>query len=79
MKQIWPEKGEVSLPIMFCGCFSSPGTRQLIAIREMMKSEGYIKILDENLQLSAQNLDQGRWFTFQQDNYSKHTSKSVTA
>ena len=39
-----------------------------------MKSEDYIKFLDENLQLSAQ----GRWYTFQQDNDHKHTSKSVT-
>ena len=50
-----------------------------IAIRRIMKSEDYIKILDENLSLSMENLDLGCWFTFQQDNDSKYTSKSVTA
>ena len=32
-----------------------------------MKSEDYIKIQDENLQLSAPNLDLGRRLTFQQE------------
>ena len=53
---------------MFSGCFSSRSTEQLIAIRGIMKSEDYIKIQDENLQLSMQNLDFGQQFTFQQDN-----------
>ena len=44
-----------------------------------MKSEDYIKIPDENLQLLAQNLDLRWWFTFQQNNDSKNTYKSVTA
>ena len=30
-----------------------------------MKSEGFIKIMDENLQLSASKLDLSRQFTFQ--------------
>ena len=38
-----------------------------------------MKILVENLQLSAQNLDLGRRFIFQQENHPKPTSKSVTA
>ena len=42
-----------------------------------MKSEDYIKILDENLQLSVQKLDQ--WFTFLQDNNPKHSFKLVSA
>ena len=46
--------------MMFWGCFSSRGTGQLIAIEGIMKSEDYMKILDENLQLSAQNLVLGR-------------------
>ena len=46
------------------GCLNSKGTGQLIAIREIMKYEDYINLLDENLQLSVQNLDLGQWFTF---------------
>ena len=42
-----------------------------------MESEDDIKLLDENLQLSAQNLDLGRQVTFQKDNNTKHTSKWV--
>ena len=38
--------------MVFSGCFSSTETGQLIAIRGIMKSEDYIRILDENLQLS---------------------------
>ena len=64
---------------MILDCFSSRGSEQLIAIRGIMKSEDYIKILDENLQLSAQNLNLVQWFSFQPDNDPKHTSKSVTA
>ena len=65
--------------MMFSGCFSSKGTRELSAIRAIMKFEDYIKILDENLQLSVKILDFGQQFIFQQDNDAKHMSKSVTA
>ena len=65
--------------MMFWGCFRSRGTGQLIAIREIIKYEDYIKILDEILQLSVQNLDLGQQFTFQLDNDPPHMSKSVTA
>ena len=65
--------------MMFSGCFSSRGTGQLIAIRGIMKSEDYIKILDKNLQLSVQDFDLVWQFTFQQNNDPEHMSKSVTA
>ena len=65
--------------MMFWGCLNSRGTKQLIGIRRIKKSENYIKILDENIQLSVQYLDVGWQFTFQQDNDSKHMSKSMTA
>ena len=81
IQKIWYKKGEAFLAkntvptlihgggfIMFSGCFSSESTGQLIAIREIMKSEDYIKILFENPQLSVQNLNLGWQFTFQQDN-----------
>ena len=55
------------------------GSLSLIAISGFMKSKKYMKILDENLQLSSQNLDLGWRFTFKQDNHLKHTFKLVTA
>ena len=83
VQKLWSKKGEAFLPkntiptlkhgggsMTFWSCFSSRRTEQLIAIRGIMKSEDYVKILDENLQLSVQNLDQ--------DNDPKCTSKSVT-
>ena len=54
-------------------------TGQLIAMRAIMKSEDYIKTLDENLQLSVQNPNLSWRFTFQQNNDHKHMFKSVTA
>ena len=45
------------------GCFSSRGIGKLIAISGIIKSEDYVKIPEENLQLSVQNLDLGRRFT----------------
>ena len=65
--------------MMFSGCFSSRATEQLNLIRGIIKSNDYIKILEENLQLSMQNLHLSRGFTFLQDNDPKHTFKSVTA
>ena len=89
--KIWHKKGEAFLPkntvltfepggglMIFLGCFSSRGTGQLIAIRGIMKFVDCIKILDENLQLSEQNVDVDQQFTFQQDDDPKYTSKSVT-
>ena len=92
MPKSWRKKGEAFLPkntvpklkhggvsMMFSGCFSSRGMGQLIIIRGIMKSEDYIRILDENLQLSAQNSELCWRFTSEQDNDSKHMSESVTA
>ena len=65
--------------MIFWGCFNIRGTEQLIAMREIMKFEDYMKIQNENLQLSAQNLDQSEQFNFQPDNDPKDTSRLVTA
>ena len=91
VEKIWHKKSDTFLPknavptskhggssMKFWSCFSLRGTGQLILIREIKKSEDYIKILDKNLQLSAQNLDLGWQFTFQQDDHPKYMSKSVT-
>ena len=65
--------------MMFWGALSSSSTGELVLIKEIMTSDHYIKILDENLKLSAQSIRLVRHFTFQHDNDPKHTSKSVTA
>ena len=56
---------------MYWGGFSPRGTGQLIAKKEILKSEDDIKILDENLALFVQNLDLGGRFIFQEDGYLK--------
>ena len=61
--------------MIFLFCFSSQDMGQLIEIRGIMKSEGYIKMKTFNYQSKV--LNPGRRFTFQQDNDPKHTSKSV--
>ena len=58
--------------MIFWGGFRSRGTGQLIAIRKIMKPGDYNKILDENIQLSVQNLVLGQQFTFYRDNDPKH-------
>ncbi len=60
---------------MLWGCFSAAGTGRLVAIEGKMNAAKYRDILDENLLQSAQDLRQGRRFTFQQDNDPKHTAK----
>ena len=64
--------------MMFWGCFSL-GDWTISCNKRIIKSEDYIKILDETRQLSEQNLGLGRRFTFQQDNDRKNMSISVTA
>jgi hypothetical protein len=61
--------------IMLWVCFSVAGTGRLVRIEGKMNGAKYREILDENLLQSAQNLRLGRRFTFQQDNYPKHTAK----
>ena len=61
--------------MMFQDCFSSRRAVQLIGMRGIMKSKDYIKILNENIGLFAQNLKLSLLFTFQQDNDPKTSSK----
>ena len=42
-----------------------------------MNGTKYREILGDNLLQSAEDLRLGRWFTFQQDNNPKHTSKTT--
>lgn len=87
---VWRKKGEAYNPkntvptvkhgggsIMLWGCFSSQGTGNLVRVQGIMKKENYIQILDENLKESAENLQLGNNWKFQQDNDPKHTAKVV--
>ena len=64
--------------MMFWGCFSPRGTGNLVTINGIMRSDDYIRFLDENLKLSALSLGLGRWWAFQHDNDPKQTSKATT-
>ena len=63
--------------IMLCGYFSVAGTGRIVRIEGKMNGAKYREILVENLLHSAQDLRLGRRFTFQQDNYPKHTAKTT--
>ena len=87
---VWRKKGEAYKPkntvstvkhgganIMLWGCFSSSGTGNLINVQGSMRKEDYIRILDENVKESAQKLQLGHNWKYQQDNDPKHTTKVV--
>ena len=62
---------------MLWGCFSSAGSGYLLRIEGMMDDAKYREILEGNLFQSSRNLRLGRRFTFQQENYPKHTAKAT--
>ena len=77
VQKIWHKKGEIFFPkntvptlkhegtlIMFLGYFSSREMGRLIAIRGIIKSEDYIRILGETLQLSEEILYLGQRYNF---------------
>ena len=59
---------------MVWGCMGSNGVGNLFFIEGTMDRFSYVRILSENLAVSAEKLEMD-WFTFQQDNDPKHTSK----
>uniref|UniRef100_A0A4W5QKM4 Receptor-type tyrosine-protein phosphatase F n=1 Tax=Hucho hucho TaxID=62062 RepID=A0A4W5QKM4_9TELE len=63
--------------IMLWGCFTTVGTGTLVRNEAKMNRAKYIEILYENWLQSAQDLRMGRKFTFQQDNYPKHTANTT--
>ena len=90
VEYVWRKKGEAYNPkntvptvkhggghIMLWGCFSSSGTGNLVRVQGIMKKEDYIQILDENLKESAEKLQLGPNWKYQQDNDPKHTAKLV--
>ena len=60
--------------IMLWRCFSASGTGNLVKVNGIMKKEQYIEILEENIKQSAEKLDLGQQWMFQQDNDPKHTA-----
>lgn len=63
---------------MLRGCFSAEGPGNLNKVEGITRKEQYIKILKENFKQSAENLDLGERWTYQQDNYPKHMAKVVS-
>lgn len=85
MQKIWRQSGEVILP-KYTVATSGHDLLQLLSFKwyrtikkwGIMKPAGYIKVLYENLHISAQNRYLGRRFIFHQDNDPRQTSKSVS-
>lgn len=65
--------------IMVWGCFSWFGVGNLAVINGIMTADGYIDVLNENLEESLLKMGLEEKYTFQQDNDPKHTAKKTLA
>jgi hypothetical protein len=80
---VWSKPGTIPMvkhggsSIMLWGSFSVAGTGRLVKIEAKMNGAKYREIFDENLLQSARDLRLGQRITFQQDNDSKHTAKTM--
>uniref|UniRef100_A0A8C6KDX3 Transposase Tc1-like domain-containing protein n=1 Tax=Nothobranchius furzeri TaxID=105023 RepID=A0A8C6KDX3_NOTFU len=64
--------------VMVWGCFAASGTGRLAVINGTMNSTVYQNILKENVRPSVRQLKLKRSWVLQQDNDTKHTSKSTS-
>jgi hypothetical protein len=62
---------------MLWGCFSVAWTGRLVRVEEKMNNAKVRESLDENFLQNAQDLRLGRRFSFQQDNNTKHITKTT--
>ena len=62
---------------MVWSCFAASGPGQLAIINGKMNSQVYQDILQENVRLSVRQLKLNRSWVMQQDNDTKHRSKST--
>ncbi|CAG7721247.1 unnamed protein product [Allacma fusca] len=91
-RKVWRKPGEALKPrnllpsvkygggnVVFWGCMTASGPSQLEFIDGILNSDIYIDILNRNVKTSSRELGLVRYFTFQQDNDPKHTSKKSAA
>ena len=64
---------------MYWACFAASGPGRLVKVEGTMDKHQYVDILENNLKVSARELNLGRRWSFVQDNDSKHTSKLATS
>lgn len=62
---------------MVWGCMSADGVGNLAFIESTMNQYGYLDILKQHLQQSAEKLGLGSYYQFQHDNDPKHTALNV--
>lgn len=63
--------------VMVWGCMSASGVGKLVFIDGIMEKTQYLRILQENLQASVDQLELGTGYRFYQDNDPKHKSGIV--
>lgn len=61
--------------VMVWGCMAASGVGQLVFVEGIMKKEGYLKILQNNVRQSAEKLGIRDTFKFYQDNDPKHAAR----
>ena len=63
--------------VMVWGCFSALGLGNLVEITTTMDQKLYMKILEDNLECSADLMEIKIDFIFQQNNDPKHTALAI--